>query len=119
LHESHIESCILHCEVNDSPCASSFLSFVPGSRLAIETKGFTSGKEEPPSRDRFSLSVTVIMPFFCEQEGKRAKQAADGAWPCLGDLEDVRTLRNNNEYLVNAIYCEFNIEVQHPLKYRV
>lgn len=33
--------CILHCEMNESPRASSHLPFVPGSGLAIETKGFT------------------------------------------------------------------------------
>ena len=32
----------------------------------------------------------------------------------LGDLEDVRTLRNNNEYLVKAIYHFFRSVCESP-----
>src|SRR5271166_1200733 len=56
-------SCSLHWEANESPRASSHLPFVPGSSLAIETKGFPSGSEVFPSRDRFAESITLVMPF--------------------------------------------------------
>ena len=70
--------CILHSNGNESLRARLAFSFVLGSRLTIETKGFTSGSEEPPSRDRFSERVTVIMPLCSEEEGNCAEQAADG-----------------------------------------
>ena len=77
--------CILHSKGNESLRAGLAFSFVLGSRLTIETKGFTSGSEELPSRDRFSERVTVIMPLCCEQEGKCDDQATDGDRLCRGN----------------------------------
>lgn len=46
-------------------------------------KGLPSGSEELPSRDRFSRTVTVIMPFTSEQRVKAPTEQRTvqcGAW---------------------------------------
>ena len=83
--EATSTSCSLHSKGNESLRASLAFSFVLGSRLTVETKGFTSGSEEPPSRDRFSERVMVVMSLCSEQEGKCAEQAAAGDELCRGN----------------------------------